>query len=110
MPFDDSLAGGIRDVLAHKLDIKEKKMFGGLGFLLNGNMLVGVWKDSLIVRVGTDAYEDALREPHVKDFDITGKPMKGWIMVESEGVEMEDQLRNWIERATMFVKTLPERP
>ena len=110
MAYDESLAGGIRDVLAHRLDIKEKKMFGGLGFLLNGNMLVGVWKDSLIVRVGTDAYEDALREPHVKDFDITGKPMKGWIMVESEGVEMEDQLRNWIERATMFVKTLPERP
>ena len=110
MAYDESLAGGIRDVLAHRLDIKEKKMFGGLGFLLNGNMLVGVWKDSLIVRVGTDAYEDALREPHVKDFDITGKQMKGWIMVESEGVEMEDQLRNWIERATMFVKTLPERP
>ena len=109
MPFDDSLAGGIRDVLAHKLDIKEKKMFGGLGFLLNGNMLVGVWKDSLIVRVGPDAYENALREPHVKDFDITGKPMKGWIMVEPDGVEKEDQLKNWIERAEKFVKTLPEK-
>ena len=109
MPFDDSLAGGIRDVLAHKLDIKEKKMFGGLGFLLNGNMLVGGWKDSLIVRVGPDAYENALREPHVKDFDITGKPMKGWIMVEPDGVEKEDQLKNWIERAEKFVKTLPEK-
>ena len=107
MPFDDSLAGGIRDVLAHKLDIKEKKMFGGLGFLLNGNMLVGVWKDSLIVRVGPDAYEDALREPHVKDFDITGKPMKGWIMVEAEGVAEDDQLKNWIKRANKFVETLP---
>ena len=107
MAFDDSLAGGIRDVLAHRLDIKEKKMFGGLGFLLNDNMLVGVWKDSLIVRVGPDAYVDALREPHVKDFDITGKPMKGWIMVEPEGVEKEDQLKNWIERAEKFVKTLP---
>ena len=96
-------------MLAHKLDIKEKKMFGGLGFLLNGNMLVGVWKDSLIVRVGPDAYENALREPHVKDFDITGKPMKGWIMVEPDGVEKEDQLKNWIERAEKFVKTLPEK-
>lgn len=109
MAFDESLAGGIRDVLAHRLDIEEKKMFGGLGFLLNGNMLVGVWKDSLIVRIGPDAYEDALREPHVKEFDITGKPMKGWIMVEPEGVEQEDQLKNWIERATMFVKTLPSK-
>lgn len=109
MAFDESLAGGIRDVLAHRTDIVDKKMFGGLGFLLNGNMLVGVWKDSLIVRVGPDAYEDALREPHVKEFDITGKPMKGWIMVEPEGVAEEYELKNWIEQAQKFVKTLPRK-
>ena len=85
MPFDDSLAGGIRDVLAHKLDIKEKKMFGGLGFLLNGNMLVGVWKDSLIVRLGEEQGEEALLEPHVKPFDITGKAMKGLIDLARKG-------------------------
>ena len=107
MAFDESLAGSIRDALAHKLNIEEKKMFGGLGFLLNGNMLVGVWKDSLIVRVGPDAYEEALLEPNVKEFDITGRPMKGWIMVEPEGVEDDDQLKDWIERANKFVETLP---
>ena len=84
-------------------------MFGGIGFLLNGNMLVGVWKDSLIVRVGADNYDDALLEPHVKEFDITGRPMKGWVLVELEGVESEDQLRNWIRRAAAFVGTLPAK-
>ena len=107
MAFDESLAGGIRDVLANKLNIEEKKMFGGVGFLLNGNMLVGVWKDSLIVRVGPDAYEETLLEPHVKVFDITGRPMKGWIMVEPEGVEDDNQLKKWIDRANKFVETLP---
>jgi TfoX/Sxy family transcriptional regulator of competence genes len=107
MPFDESLAARIRDALARKKNIEEKKMFGGIGYLLNGNMLVGVWKTSLIVRLGPDAYDDALLEPHVREFDITGKPMKGWVLVEPEGVEDDDQLKEWIERAVKFVKTLP---
>ena len=69
--------------LARKRNIEEKKMFGGVGFLLHGNMLVGVWKDSLIVRLGPDSYDDALLEPHVREFDITGRPMKGWVLVVS---------------------------
>jgi hypothetical protein len=84
-------------------------MFGGVGFLLNGNMLVGVWKDSLIVRLGSDAGDEALKEPHVKDFDITGRPMRGWVLVEPEGVESVDQLAGWIERAVKFVGTLPAK-
>jgi hypothetical protein len=84
-------------------------MFGGVGFLLHGNMLVGVWKNSLIARVGPDGYEDGLLEPHVKEFDITGKPMKGWMLVEPEGIEGDDQLNGWIERATKFVRTLPAK-
>lgn len=84
-------------------------MFGGIGFLLNGNMLVGVWKDSLIVRLGPERGEEALLESHVREFDITGKPMKGWVMVEPEGVEDDDQLKEWIDRATRFVKTLPAK-
>ena len=109
MAFSESLATRIRDALARKTNIEEKKMFGGVGFLLNGNMLVGVWKDSIIVRLGHDRYDDALVEPHVREFDITGKPMKGWIMVESEGVKDDDQLHDWIGRATTFVKTLPKK-
>jgi hypothetical protein len=87
MPFDESLAKRIRDALARKRNIEEKKMFGGIGFLHNGNMLIGVWKHSLIVRVGLVGYEDAILEPQAKEFDITGKPMKGWVLVEPEGIE-----------------------
>jgi hypothetical protein len=107
--FSESLAGRIRDALAPKKNIEEKKMFGGVGFQLNGNMLVGVWKTSLIVRLGPDAYDDAMQEPHVRAFDITGKPMKGWLMVEPDGIENDDQLADWIERAMKFVKGLPKK-
>jgi TfoX/Sxy family transcriptional regulator of competence genes len=109
MAFSETLAGRIRDGLARTSGVEEKKMFGGVGFLLNGNMLVGVWKDSLIVRVGPDQYDGALREPHVREFDITGKPMKGWVLVELEGVEEDDQLKDWIEQAINFVTTLPAK-
>ena len=109
MAFSESLAQRIRDVLARTRNIEEKKMFGGVGFLLRGNMLVGVWKDSLIVRLGPSDGETALKEPHVQAFDITGRPMKGWLLVEPEGVEDEDELKNWIERASKFVKTLPAK-
>ncbi len=109
MAFSETLASRIRDALARKRNIEEKKMFGGVGFLLNGNMLVGVWQTSLIVRLGPDNYDDALLEPHVREFDITGKPMKGWVMVEPDGVEDDDPLKEWIERAVKFVKTLPKQ-
>ena len=107
MAFSETLATRICDALARKKNIDEKKMFGGVGFLLHGNMLVGVWKDSLIARLGPDGYEDALLEPHVKEFDITGRPMKGWVLVEPEGVEDDGQLAGWIQKAVKFVKTLP---
>ena len=109
MAFDENLADRIRKGLGRKKGIEEKKMFGGLGFLLNGNMLVGVWKNSLIARVGPDGYEDALLEPHVKEFDITGKRMKGWVLVEPEGVEDDDQLSGWVQRAVKFVGKLPAK-
>src|SRR5438445_8435906 len=109
MAFDESLTARIRDALARKRGIEEKKMFGGIGFLLHGKMLVGVWKNSLIVRVGPDSYEDALLEPHVKEFDITGRPMKGWVLIEPEGIEDDEHLKDWIERAMKFVRTLPAK-
>src|SRR5262245_52307659 len=107
MAFDGSLAARIRDALARKKGVEEKKMFGGIGFLLHGNLLVGVWKDSLIVRLGPDEGEVALREPHVREFDITGRAMKGWVLVGPGGVEDDDQLTDWIGRATRFVRALP---
>jgi TfoX/Sxy family transcriptional regulator of competence genes len=109
MAFDESLASRIRDALARQRNIEEKKMFGSICFLLNGNLLVGVWKNSLIVRLGPDNYEDALLEPHVGEFDITGKPMKGWVMVEPEGLDEDGPLKDWIQRATVFVGTLARK-
>ena len=106
MAFNESLAARIRDFLARKKGIEEKKMFGGVCFLLHGNMLVGVWKEFLIARLGPDQGEEALLEPHVKKMDITGKPMKGWVMIEPEGVEDDDQLKDWIQRASNFVGKL----
>lgn len=109
MAFDETLATRIRQSLARRKNIEDKRMFGGIGFLLNGNLLVGVSKDSLIVRIGPDEYQEAMLEPHVKAFDITGKPMKGWVLVEPHGVENDDQLKQWIERALKFVRKLPAK-
>ena len=82
-------------------------MFGGVCFLLNEKMLVGAWPEFLIARLGADQGGEALLEPHVKKMDITGKPMKGWFMVEPEGFEDDDQLKNWIQQAVKFVGKLP---
>ena len=109
MAFSEVLAERIRQRLARRKGVEEKKMFGGVGFLLHGNMLVGVWKDSLIVRLGPDEGDEALKEPHVREFDITGRAMKGWVLVEPEGVEDDEQLTDWIGRATKFVGTLPAK-
>jgi TfoX/Sxy family transcriptional regulator of competence genes len=109
MAFDEALAERIRQRLARRKNVEEKKMFGGIGFLLNGNLLVGVWMESLVVRLGTDQGDEALLEPHVKEFDITGRPMKGWVLVGAGGVEDDEQLTGWIERATKFVRTLPAK-
>ena len=109
MAFDAILAGRIRDELARKKSVEEMKMFGCICFFLNGNTLVGVWKDRLIARLGPDEGEAAQREPHVRAFDITRRPMKNWVAVEPEGVEDDDQLKAWIGRATEFVRTLPAK-
>ncbi len=109
MPFSESLAARIRDVLIRRRNIEEKKMFGCVCFFLNGNALVGVWKDRLIARLGPEEGEVALREPYVREFDITGRAMRNWVAVEPEGVEDDNQLLHWIQKATDFVRTLPRK-
>ena len=106
MPYSKSLAARIRQVVSTRSGVVEKKMFGGVGFLLKGNMLVGVWQNSLIARLGAEQADKALRQPHVREFDITGRAMKGWVMVEPDGVENDGQLGDWIEQAVAFVATL----
>lgn len=109
MPFNEALAERIRTALARKKRIEEKTLFGCMCFLLNGNVVVGVWKNSLIVRLGQEGSEEALLEPHVKDFDITGKAMKGWVVVAPESIEADDQLSAWIQKAAKFVGKIPAK-
>lgn len=109
MAFDEALTARVRQSLAHRKGVEERKMFGCIAFLLGGNAVVGVWKRSLIARVGPGGYEEALLEPHVKEFDITGRPMRGWVVVGPGGVEDDGQLTGWVQRAVQFVGTLPAK-
>jgi TfoX/Sxy family transcriptional regulator of competence genes len=106
LAFSESLAARTRDALAREGSIAEKKMFGGLCFLLHGKLLVGVFRDSLLVRLGPDGAKSALAEPHVRKMDMSGRPMKGWVVVEPEGVDSDRQLREWIQRALEFVASI----
>ncbi len=109
MAYDNVLADRVRPLVMRRRGFVEKRMFGGLGFLLNGNMCLGVWKDVLIVRVGPQAYEAALARPHVRQFDVTGRPMRGWAMVEPAGVQRDADLIEWANLAIDFVCGLPAK-
>lgn len=108
MAYDEALAERIRDRLAELPGVTDKRMFGGVAFLTEGNMTVGVTGDDLMVRVGPDATDEALAQPGARIFDMTGRPMRGWIVV--DGAELDDDaLTEWIERARAFVATLPPK-
>lgn len=106
MPYDELLAIRIRALLSSLPNLVEKKMFGGVGFLLNGNMACGVHKDDLIVRVGAEAYPQALRRPHTRVFDMTGRAMTGWVVVAPAGCAREAELRAWVEEGIAFAGRL----
>lgn len=107
MAFSESLAQRIRDLLYPLATAEEKKMFGGIAFMVSKNMTVGVNQDNLIVRVGLENYEASLRKPGADLFQPTGKPMAGWITVVPDGLQTNEDLKYWIELALEFVKTLP---
>jgi TfoX/Sxy family transcriptional regulator of competence genes len=109
MAYSEALADRIRQALGRPRGLAEKKMFGGVGFLLSGNLCVGVWKTSLIVRLDPAEADSLLKQPHVAPFDITGRPMKGWLLVEADGLESDEQLAAWIERSKAFVRSLPAK-
>ena len=109
MAYDETLAERVRPLISRRKGFVGKKMFGGMGFLLHGNMCVGVWKEFLILRVGPEDYEDALAQPHVKEFDITGRAMKGWVMIEPAGVRRDSELSEWVGQAIDFVNGLPRK-
>jgi TfoX/Sxy family transcriptional regulator of competence genes len=109
MAYSEALADRIRQALGRSRGLVEKKMFGGVGFLLRGYLCVGVWKTSLIVRLDPAQAEALLTQPHVHVFDITGRPMKGWLLVDADGLESDTQLAQWVEMAKQFVLTLPAK-
>jgi len=109
MAYDEKLAGRVLTALGETPGCVEKKMFGGVGYLVNGNMACGVNKDRLIVRLGEDNYSDALAKPHVRVFDMTGRAMKGWITVEPAGLENETDLKAWVDQGVEFAKSLPPK-
>ena len=109
MAFDESLANRIRNQLAGKKNVAEKKMFGGLTFMLQGNMCCGIMKDELLVRVGPTRYADALDQPHTQPMMFTGKPMKGIVLVGAQGCATEADLQAWVQRGVAFADSLPPK-
>ncbi len=109
MAFDEGLAERIRDVLVDEAWVAEKKMFGGLAFMYQGHMFVGIVGESLMVRVGPVEYKNDLQRPHVREMDFTGKPMKGYVFVDPAGHERDEDLAQWVEKARFFVSHLPPK-
>ncbi len=109
MAYNETLAARVREKLTGEVPFEEKKMFGGVGFLVNGNMACGVNKDDLIVRVGSEENDAALARPHARPFDMTGRPMAGWILVEAGGCEEESTLSEWVKIGLDFALSPPPK-
>lgn len=109
MSFDEDLAGRVRLALGARKGLTEKKMFGGLAFLLNGNMCCGVLRKDLILRLDADRAGDALAEPHTRVFDFTGRPMRGWVVVGPAGCRDDGALADWVGQSAAFAASLPPK-
>jgi len=109
MAFDNQLAERIRTQLGKRRGLTEKKMFGGLAFLLNGNMCCGVHGQEMIVRLDPQQTDQALSERHTRLFDLSGRPMKGWILVQSKGLTSEAALAKWIQVGVKYASSLPAK-
>jgi TfoX/Sxy family transcriptional regulator of competence genes len=109
MTFDEGLAQRLREALEDQRGVTEKKMFGGVAFMLGGSMFVGVVKEELMARVGPDQHDDAITRPYARTMDFTGRPMRGYVLVAPKGYESDEALRGWVKKALLFVSTLPEK-
>jgi len=109
MAYNEALVERVRYALRGAPELVEKKMFGGVGFMVQGNMACGVHEDGLIVRVGPEAYQRAVMEPNTRPFDLTGRPMQGWVVVVPEGYASDDDLRAWVQDGLDFALTLPAK-
>jgi TfoX/Sxy family transcriptional regulator of competence genes len=109
MAYDEGLAQRLREIVEEEPGIAEKKMFGGLCFLVSGNMCFGVVGEELMVRVGPDAYQGCLGEPHAREMDFTGRAMKGMVYVGTEGFESDKGLGAWVKRGVEFASSMPPK-
>ena len=109
MVYDEKLDKQLEKIILKWKNTDKKKMFGGICYLLNGNMVGGVNKESVILRLGEKNASAALKLPHFGEFDITGRPMKGWVMAAQKSFKNEDVLVSWLEKAKKFVETLPSK-
>lgn len=110
MAFDEKLAARLEKLLGSRGDLEETRMFGGFGYLMHGNMVLGIHKDQLIIRIGVPAAESIENESHVHPMDITGRPMKGWARIAPDGLESEGELERYCGLALDFVSGLPKKP
>ena len=109
MAYDEGMAERVRILLAERTDVAEKKMFGGLSFMLRGNMCCGVLQEDLLVRVGPDRHEEALAQPSARPMEFTGRSMKGMVFVDPDGLESDEELSDWVERGVEFALSLPAK-
>jgi TfoX/Sxy family transcriptional regulator of competence genes len=109
MAYDEGLAERIRGVLADRPDVSEKRMFGGIVFMIRGHMSVGIAKDDLMVRVGRDSHDELVRQPHARPMDFTGRPMKGFLYVSSPGLESDADLERWVGHGVKHALSLPAK-
>lgn len=109
MAYDEQLAERVRGVLTAFSGVTERKMFGGLAYLLHDKMCCGVVASDLMVRVGRESYEAALHEPHVREMDFTGRPLRGFVYVSAEGLVSAGDLRAWVERGARYAESLAAR-
>jgi TfoX/Sxy family transcriptional regulator of competence genes len=109
MAYDETLADRVRDVLAPRSDLIERKMFGGVAFMIAGNMAVGVIEDDLMVRLDPADAERALAEPHTRPMDFTGRPMKGMLFIDPAGSEADEDLASWVDAGADFAASLPPK-
>lgn len=109
MAYDEALAERMRDLLTLRGDLTERKMFGGIAWMVAGNMACGLLGDALIVRLEPEEVERALSEDHTRPFDTTGRPMKGFVVVEAEGIADPAALAGWVEAGVGFASSLPPK-
>lgn len=110
MAYNEHLAERIRRAITGRHDVEEKKMFGGLAFMVKGKMAIGIVKDDLMVRVVESKYQVALDKPHCREMDFTGKPLKGFLYVGPEGMDADRDLDAWLALGIEFAEQAPEKP